>query len=381
MTRSAPALRIAFFGLSITSSWGNGHATTYRSLVKGLVRRGHDVTFFERRQPWYEAHQDLRHSNLCEVVLYDAVEELDRVWRTAIRDADVVVIGSYVPEGVRLAERVLRHATGVSAFYDIDTPVTLSALASQQCTYLTEYMIPQFDLYLSFSGGPVLDVLRRSYGASRPRALFCSVDPEQYFPIRMPPRYDLAYLGTYSEDRQPKVEALLNEPARAWPEGRFCVAGAQYPDGIRWPGNVRRLSHVAPIEHNLFYNSQRFALNVTRQDMVRCGYSPSVRLFEAAACGVPVISDPWEGLGDLFIPEKEILVARTPQEVLSVLRERSVEEARAIGARARARVLREHTSEHRALELEQHVQAVISDASPTLELERSVTRSSSATVH
>jgi spore maturation protein CgeB len=335
------------------------------------------VTFYERRQPWYEAHRDLRHANLCEIVLYDDVEELERTWRAAISDADVVVIGSYVPDGAQVAERVLRHATGARAFYDIDTPVTLAALASGECTYLTDSLIPQFDLYLSFSGGPVLEVLERSYGARKAVALFCSVDAEQYFPARTTPRYDLAYLGTYSGDRQPMLEALLNEPAREWPEGRFCVAGAQYPDTLRWPRNVARIPHVAPSEHRRFYNAQRFALNVTRQDMVRCGYSPSVRLFEAAACGVPVISDPWEGLDDLFVPGSEILIARTPREVLRALREISLEDAHAIGARARARVLREHTSEHRALELEQHVQGVSSRAG-MLEPERTLVRTSSA---
>jgi spore maturation protein CgeB len=378
---SAPAnpLRIAIFGLSITSSWGNGHATTYRSLVKGLVQRGHQVVFYERRRPWYESNRDLRHSNLCEIVLYDSIAELDSLLGGEI-EADLVIVGSYVPEGARLAEWALERTNAVTAFYDIDTPVTVAALATGDCEYLTPALVPEFDLYLSFAGGPILEMLRSRFGARDPRPLYCSVDADEYFPLRMEPLYDLGYLGTYSPDRQPKLEALLNEPARRWPEGRFCVAGPQYPDTIRWPNNVARIDHVAPTDHCRFYNSQRFTLNVTRRDMVESGFSPSVRLFEAAACGVPVVSDAWSGLEQLFVPDAEILIARSPEEVLRPLREMGPDAARKIGARARARVLREHTSEHRAHQLENYVHAcrptVRAADRPTL-----VKRASGSTLH
>lgn len=347
-------LRIVIFGLSITSSWGNGHATTYRSLVKGLERRGHRVTFFERRRSWYMENRDLRRSNLCEIVLYDSVSELASLLPSGI-DADLVIVGSYVPEGSRVASWVLSHTNAITAFYDIDTPVTVSALERDECEYLTRALVPEFDLYLSFSGGPILETLEKRFGAREARPLYCSVDAEEYFPLPLVPQFDLAYLGTYSADRQPKLDELLLKPAREWGMGRFCVAGSQYPETIRWPKNVTRLDHVAPSNHCRFYNSQRFTLNVTRQDMIASGYSPSVRLFEAAACGVPIISDDWPGLEYFFTPGTELLVAQDSEDVLQILQDMDHLDARSVGALAHTRVLREHTSEHRAQELETYV--------------------------
>jgi spore maturation protein CgeB len=278
------------------------------------------------------------------------------------------MIGSFVPEGVRLAQWVMPRTEAVVAFYDIDTPVTLAALERGECEYLVPRLIPEFDLYLSFSGGDVLDTLRQRYGAQAAHAFFCSVDPKEYFPLPLVPKYDLGYLGTYSADRQPKLDALLCDPAREWSSGKFIVAGAQYPKALHWPNNVVRVDHVPPHLHARFYNSQRFTLNVTRDDMVASGFSPSVRLFEAAACGVPILSDSWPGLDELFTPDEEILIVRGTRNVLRSLRQLSPDEARTIGARARARVLAAHTSEHRARELEQHVAAV--RPAPTAPLER-----------
>jgi spore maturation protein CgeB len=357
MNQATHPLNIVIFGLSITSSWGNGHATTYRSLVTGLARRGHHVAFYERRRSWYAANRDLGHNNVCDIVLYESIAELEALFPARI-DADVVMIGSFVPEGARLAQWVLARTDAVVAFYDIDTPVTLAALERAESEYLTPALIPEFDLYLSFSGGQVLDILRNRYGAQRVHAFFCSVDPKEYFPLPLVPKYDLGYLGTYSVDRQPKLDELLCRTAREWPRGKFIVAGAQYPATINWPNNVVRVDHVPPHLHARFYNSQRFTLNVTREDMVASGFAPSVRLFEAAACGVPVLSDPWPGLDELFRPGEEILLVRNTRDVSRSLRQVSPEEARTIGARARARVLCAHTSEHRAQELEQHVAAV-----------------------
>jgi spore maturation protein CgeB len=165
----------------------------------------------------------------------------------------------------------------------------------------------------------------------------------------------LGYLGTYSDDRQPPLEQLLLEPARQWSEGRFCVAGPQYPATVQWPLNVERIEHLPPAEHRAWYNAQRWTLNITRADMIRAGYSPSVRLFEAAACGTPIISDYWDGLDSFFRLGDEILVARSLRDTLEFLRQTSDDERRAIGGRARARVLSQHTAAHRAAELESYV--------------------------
>ena len=246
-------LRIVFLGLSITSSWGNGHATTYRALVRALCRRGHEVLFLEREAPWYRDHRDLPQPPFGATRLYNSVTELRERWTGALRAADLVVVGSYVPDGIAAAEFAQSAAGGLVAFYDIDTPVTLAALAAESCEYLTADLIPGFDLYLSFTGGPTLRHIERQYGARAARALYCSVDPDCHRPHAGAAEWDLGYLGTYSTDRQPTLDRLICEPARRWREGRFAVAGSLYPSGLPWPGNMARIEHVDPGRHAMFF--------------------------------------------------------------------------------------------------------------------------------
>ena len=358
-------LRIVVLGLTITSSWGNGHATTYRGLVRGLVRRGHEVLFLERDKPWYAENRDLVAPPYGQTRLYEHVSELEHRWAPAIAAADLVIVGSYVPDGIAVGRIVQRLARGLTAFYDIDTPVTLAALASGECGYLDAALLPGYGLYLSFTGGPTLRELESRFGARAARPLYCAADPAVYRPDpSVPHRWDLGYLGTYSPDRQPALQAMLCQPAEAWPEGRFVVAGPQYPDAIAWPAAVERVEHLPPHEHRAFYCAQRFTLNVTRADMLRRGHSPSVRLFEAAACGVPIISDWWPGLDDVFRPGHEILVARSPEDILPILRTTPEPRRRAIGEAARARVLANHTGDHRAEALESYVAELMPNRAP-----------------
>ena len=348
-------MRLVVLGLSLSSSWGNGHATTYRALLRAFTARGHQVLFLERDQPWYGAHRDLPEPDFCELRFYGSLDGL-QLHHDEIAGADAVIVGSYVPNGIEVGARVQQIARGITAFYDIDTPVTLAALERGECAYLSADQIAGYDLYLSFTGGPALDLLAEHYGSPAARALFCSVDETLYRPSDEEPVYDLGYLGTYSPDRQPTLERLLIEPARRAPERRFIVAGPQYPSGIDWPANVERREHVPPTEHAAFYNACRYTLNVTRADMRRAGYSPSVRLFEAGACAAPIISDDWPGLDELFAPGREIAIAEKPEQVLALLAARE-EERRAMGHAARARVLAGHTAAHRAHELERHLAA------------------------
>ncbi len=344
-------MKIAILGLSITSSWGNGHATTYRALMRELVARGHDVTFLERDVPWYAENRDLPNPPFGRTELYYDLDDLTSRFAGTIAAADFVIVGSYVPEGIAVGDWVLDSARGLTAFYDIDTPVTLARLAAGDCEYLHSRQIPRYNLYLSFTGGPVLRKLEKEWGSPEAHALYCSFDPSLYFPERAPEKWMLGYLGTYGADRQPALERLLCEPARRTPDKAFIVAGPLYPAEIEWPENVQRRDHLAPGEHRGFYNSQRVTLNVTRADMIRAGYSPSVRLFEAAACGTPVISDRWEGIEEFFCPGKEILIADSTEDAMRYLAmDSSV--LSAIGAAARRRANRCHTAATRAAELE-----------------------------
>ena len=361
----ARALDVVVLGLSITSSWGNGHATTYRSLLREMSRRGHRVTFLERDVEWYASNRDLPNPSFCRLALYRSLDELEMQHGDTIRSADAVVVGSFVPDGVQAARWALDNARGVTAFYDIDTPVTLAKLGRGDYEYLTPDLIREFDLYLSFTGGRVLEKLEEEFGSPAARALYCSVDPEEYYPERVDVTHDLGYMGTYSTDRQPRLEARLIQPARQWREGRFVVAGPRYPDDLVWPPNVDRVDHLPPTEHRRFYNSQRFTLNVTRADMVRSGYAPSVRLFEAAACGTPIISDYWVGIESLFEPGSEILISNSADDTLRYLQTISERERLAIGRHARRRVLSAHTSAHRAKELETYLLEPMKKKQPT----------------
>ncbi len=352
MAHADTPLRIVMLGLSITSSWGNGHATTYRALVRQLGARGHDVLFLERDLPWYAENRDMPSPAGGRTEIYASVADLKRRFEAAVRGADLVVVGSYVPDGIAVGEWVTGAAGGVSAFYDIDTPVTLAKLSNGGADYLSKDLIARYDLYLSFTGGPTLDRLEAEFGARMARPLYCSVDVDAYAPKDSDVEWDLGYLGTYSDDRQPRLTALLFEPARDLRDCRFVVAGAQYPPDIRWPRNVEHIPHLSPRQHRTFYNTQRYTLNITRADMVRAGWSPSVRLFEAAACGTPIISDWWDGIDAFFEPGREILIAREAEDVAAYLNELPEEERLAVGARARERILARHTSAHRVVELE-----------------------------
>ena len=350
-------MKLVVVGLTLSSSWGNGHATTYRALLGAFAARGHEVLFLEREAPWYAGdRRDLPEPGWCRLAFYDSLAGLQE-WREEVAEADAVIVGSYTPQGVEAARFVREAARGVVAFYDIDTPVTLAKLEAGDQEYLARAAIPDFDLYLSFTGGPTLRRLERDYGAPAARALYCTADVRAYRPLEVETRWDLSYLGTYSPDRQPTLERLLLEPARRAPQLRFAVAGPQYPADIAWPANVERIEHLPPAEHAAFYSASRFTLNVTRSDMIAAGWSPSVRLFEAAACGTPILSDSWEGLDSLLAPGREILLPAGADDVLRLLKTLPEGERLVLGAAGRRRILAEHASERRAAELEAFLSA------------------------
>lgn len=353
-------MKLVVLGLSLSSSWGNGHATTFRALLAAFAARGNDILFLERTQPWYAANRDLIDPDFCRLAYYDDPAQLEE-WRAEVEAADAVMVGSYVPSGVEVGQWVQRTAQGTICFYDIDTPVTLAKLAQGDHEYLSPDVIPGYDIYFSFTGGPTLDRLEEEFGSPCARPLYCSVDTARYRPLDIPARWDLSYLGTYSPDRQPTLERLLLEPARRRPDMRFVVAGPKYPEDIDWPGNVERIEHLPPAEHPGFYAASRFTLNVTRADMIEAGWSPSVRLFEAGACATPIISDRWEGIETVFEPGTQIELADGPEDVLAALEGNS----REIGTAAREAVLAHHSAKRRAKQLEQDLEQASQTRSST----------------
>jgi spore maturation protein CgeB len=352
-------VNIVMLGLSITSSWGNDHATTVRALLRALAARGHELLFLERDSKPLAENRDLPEPTYCHARLYESLDELQHKYGGDIEEADLVIVGSHVPEGIAVADLVLRSARGCTAFYDINTPVTLAKLQGAGADYIERRQISAFNLYLSFTGGPTLERLERKFRAQRARPLYCSVDEELYSHDPHAARNeDLGYLGTYSVDCRGTFEELLLAPARSWPAGRFAIAGAKYPPSLEMPPNVRRIGHLLPSEHRVFYNRLRFALHITQPDLIEAGYSPSASLFEAGACGTPIITDEWRGLSSIFSPGHEVLIARSARDVVAYLHDVSEQERTAIGERARRRVLASHTSAQRAVELERYVAEV-----------------------
>jgi spore maturation protein CgeB len=346
-------MKIVIFGLAVSSSWGNGHATLWRGLARALDRRGHNVVFFERDQPYYAAHRDLTSVPGMQLVLYPEWPAVAGRAAAELAGADVGMVTSFCPDGRAACTAVLDAAVQVRCFYDLDTPVTLDRLGREPVPYLPPQGLGDFDLVLSYTGGRALELLATRLGARRTAALYGSVDPDVHHPATPPPARtaDLTYLGTFSDDRQAALQELLLAPAAQLPGHRFVIGGAQYPSSFPWRDNVAFVSHVPPARHAAFYASAPLTLNVTRAPMAELGHCPSGRFFEAAACGVPVLSDCWAGLDSFFTPGEEVLLASSAADTVAALQRDAAELAR-IGRRARERALSEHTAYRRAIELE-----------------------------
>jgi len=346
-------MKLVVFGLSVSSSWGNGHATLWRGLIRALAQLGHQVVFYERDVPYYAEHRDLPTLAHGDLRLYPDWGTIAEVARRDVQGADAAIVTSYCYDGIAAAELVLSSCPGLRVFYDLDTPITLERLRrGEPVTYLPLTGLGDFDLVLSYTGGVAVEELKQRLGARRVIPLYGSVDPAVHYPEAAVERFqsDLSYLGTYAEDRQGALLRLFIEPARRRPAYRFLLGGAQYPPAFPWADNIYFVRHLPPAEHAAFYCSSRLTLNVTRAPMAEMGYCPSGRLFEAAACGAAVLSDSWPGLEEFFEPGAEILVANTTDDVLAAL-DLPEQQLAYIGRAARERVLTDHTAERRALQL------------------------------
>jgi spore maturation protein CgeB len=348
-------MKIVVFGLTVSSSWGNGHATLWRGLCRALAQRGHEVTFLEQDVPYYRMQRDLWQLESGTLLLYSSWDEVKKRAVAELSDADLAIVTSYCPDGREASECVLEHTRGQRVFYDLDTPVTLAALhAGEWPPYLPVQGLSGFDLVLSFTGGRALELLRERLGARRVAPLYGHVDPHLHRPAVAPlgRRAVLSYLGTYAADRQARLDELFFAPARLRPEERYLLGGSMYPADLFTSTNIEHISHVAPSDHAAFFAGARFTLNITRNTMARLGHCPSGRLFEAAACGVPIISDWFEGLDEFFDPWREIVVVHSREDVLAALSMNESESLHRAWA-TRERVLENHTAAHRVRELEE----------------------------
>ncbi len=345
-------MKLTIFGLTISSSWGNGHATPYRAIIRALHGAGHEVVFFEKDVTYYANRRDFSHCDFCELVLYSDWQEIRSYALQVAAESDVVITASYLPQGALISDEVLELAGPLHVFYDLDTPITLKRLRQSDVDYLRRDQIPEFGLYLSFTGGSILNELQDEWRARAVAPIYGCVDPDVHFRVEVPEQYrcGLSYMGTYAADREQKLNDLFFAPARELTQQNFVLAGSMYPPNMQMPGNIRHFEHVGPADHAALYSSSRATLNITRAEMAEFGYCPSGRLFEASACGTPILSDNWEGLDEFFVDQSEILIVNGTQDVLAALNLEDKQLAN-LAKRTRERTLDEHTGARRAQQL------------------------------
>jgi spore maturation protein CgeB len=351
-------MRIAWFGSSLVSSYWNGAATYYRGLVRALHARGHRISFYEPDAYDRQDHRDLRDPSWAEVVVYEP-EGWEAVLDGA-RRADVVVKASGVGvNDTELEAGVLELGGPLAVFWDVDAPATLARLERDPGDALRG-LIPRYDLVLTYGGGDPVVQRYEALGARECVPVYNALDPETHHPVPSEPRWasDLAFLGNRLPDREERVEEFLVRAALLAPNRSFLLGGAGWEDRSL-PGNVRRVGHVPTAAHNAFNCSPLAVLNVSRESMATNGFSPATRLFEAAGAGACLISDAWAGIERFLEPGEEVIVAQDGEGVAGVLEELTPARAGTIGARARRRLLAEHTYAGRAVQVEALLQRVL----------------------
>jgi len=348
-------LHIAFFGSSLVSSYWNGAATYYRGLLHALAQRGHRISFYEPDAFGRQQHRDIDDPDWAQVTVYPGDDQAAaaRALEQA-RGADVVVKASGVGVFDAWLERevpTLRSARTQVLFWDVDAPATLERVQGDADDPFRA-QIPRYDLVLTYGGGPRVVAAYRALGAVDCVPIYNALDPQTHHPAPADARFgaDLGFLGNRLPDREARVQQFFLEPARRTPQCRFLLGGSGWDDAL--PDNVRALGHISTREHNAFNCSVRMVLNVNRDSMARFGWSPPTRVFEAAGAGACLIVDAWEGIEEFLAPQAEVLIAHDSDQVAHYLQRIDAEQARAIGDRARRRLLRDHTYAHRAREVE-----------------------------
>ena len=344
-------MKIAFYGSSLLSAYWNGAATYYRGLLRALARRGYDITFYEPDVYGRQENRDIDPPDWCHVVVYPGTLEGLKSATAQAGAADVVVKASGVGfEDDLLLTLVMRNARpdALKIFWDVDAPATLAELNAAPDHSLRK-ALANLHLVLTYGGGAPVQTAYRALGARECVPVYNALDPQTHHPVEKDERLsaDLSFLGNRLPDREARVEAFFLEPALAAPDQRFLLGGSGWEDKPM-PPNVRRIGHGPTRDHNAFNVSSKIVLNVSRESMARTGFSPATRVFEAAGAGACLLTDAWEGIEEFLKPDEEVLIARDGRDVAAILRAVNPQQAEAIGQRAMARVLAEHTYDRRA---------------------------------
>jgi spore maturation protein CgeB len=341
-------MRLTFFGSSLVSAYWNGAATYYRGLLAALARHGHEIVFCEPDAFDRQAHRDLETDpDYARVLVYSTAAERDRLVARALRSSDWV----FKCSGVGIWDEELEAAISGggparTAFWDVDAPATLAHMRSAAGSALRA-LIPGFDHVFTYGGGPPVVAGYLAVGARACEPVYNGLDPDAHRREESEPTWDLLFMGNRLPDRDERVQEFFVGPAATLPDHRFALGGSGWDD-VPLPANVARLGHVPTGDHNRLNAASRLVLNIHRAPMVRNGWSPATRMFEAAGAAACQITDAWRGIGAFFEPGREILVARNGGDVVRLLKTVPAEQAERIGRAAQERALREHTYARRA---------------------------------
>lgn len=350
-------MNIAFFGSSLVSAYWNGAATYYRGIIRGLHERGYRTTFYEPDAFDRQKHRDIPDPDYAEIVVYDAGSESDVVDAVRLaRHADLIVKASGVGVHDELLEKAvldLQSPERLVFFWDVDAPATLERMQNDGDDPFRS-LVSEYDMVLTYGGGDPVVRAYEAFGARRCVPIYNALDPATHHPVDSDPRFDadLAFLGNRMPDREKRVWEFFFHPARQLGEKMFLIGGSGWDQHVPEAGNITYLGHVYTRDHNAFNCTPRSVLNITRDSMVRFGYSPATRVFEAAGAGACLITDAWEGVEIFLEPGEECLVAASGDEVIEIVQDLDAGRARVIGEAARERLLSEHTYTHRAAELD-----------------------------
>jgi spore maturation protein CgeB len=346
-------VKIFAFGASILTSYWNGAATYYRGLYKYLARRGHQITFASPDAFGRQQHHDKGNFSYVNALIYRPTIDIDAMLELA-SEADVVIKHSGLGVDDDLLEcRVLElQPNRAVVFWDVDAPATLGRIQVDERDPFRS-AIPRYDAILSYGGGSKAKQGYMNAGARAYYSVYNGLDPETHYPVPHDPTLacDVAFLGNRLPDREARVEELFLRAAELAPDKQFLLGGEGWADKPM-PPNARWIGHVSTNDHNRLNCSAGMVMNINRSSMADFGFSPPTRVFEVSGAGICMLCDDWPGIDDCFEPDKEILVVRTAEDAVKALNQHDTESRRRIGSAFRARALRDHTYEQRAVQAE-----------------------------
>lgn len=360
--------RIAYFAHAVRADWNNGNAHFLRGLLRALGRLGHAVRVFEPAEEW--SIRNLREEDHGErslrqfeetypdlhIVAYD-LDRADRIedrehWRPLLRDTDFVILHEWNPP--RLAHRLLdlRGELGFRLLFH-DTHHRASSSPEQ----IAQFGIDRFDGVLAF-GEALRTVYRKRFNIARAWTLHEAADTTVFRPLHSDHKKDdVVWIGNWGDDeRSAEICKYLLRPASELPEYRFTVYGVRYPQQALAAlefARVRYGGYLPNLDGPATYAASRITMHIPRQQYrLAMNGIPTIRVFEALACGIPLVSAPWTDTEHLF-RDGDFTTVHTTQEMVTALRrllcdKKAAEEQ---AARGLATVLAHHTCAHRAEQL------------------------------